>query len=92
MKLKYLGYRLKSIFQLFRSLFTTKNPKKLCGRNEPCFREGTCWGHFEGTLCAYISELPHPLTGKCLRRTFCGKTFEKTRAYTTQEEYEKLIK
>ena len=29
-----------------------------CGKNEPCFEPGECWGHWSGTMCKFLRETP----------------------------------
>jgi hypothetical protein len=54
---------------------------KLCGCLETCFEQGRCWGHFEGVMCAHLSD--DGINSLCCRYD----EFELVNCYTTEEEY-----
>ena len=57
---------------------------KLCGRNEPCFEEGTAeYGHLGGIMCKHVTE-DH-------RGTICGLDNELADVYTTENKYKELM-
>ena len=91
MKNMNIKYRLIALYRLFLSFFTTKNPYKLCGKNENCFKHGKCWGHLEGILCEFLGELQNPISGLSLG-SCCMKTWEKVNHYETKDQYDRAKK
>jgi len=62
--------------------------EKLCGCNESCFKVGKMWGHFEGVMCHFLEEIFDVNNGEC--KSFCEKTGEKVKVYTTKEQYKEV--
>jgi len=73
---------------IFSKATLEKNGLKLCGCNEPCFKNGEMWGHMEGVMCHHLGEITvnGEQKGACFKD---GEGFE-VAAYTTKQEYEKL--
>ena len=59
---------------------------KLCGCNEPCFENGEkCWGHLGTVMCLNLSETIES-------ESMCRKDMELVIPYSTEANYQQLIK
>jgi len=67
-----------------------ENPQhenKLCGCKEKCFINGQQWGHLEGVMCKYLSEIKDK-SGEFY--DICHVDKSKVTTYTTETQYNTL--
>lgn len=60
---------------------------KLCGCKEKCFKNGECWGHYEGVMCKYLGEKDFGDEIKSI----CSKTGKEVLLYTTDVEHKSAL-